>query len=114
MNWNWIEESNRPKHLYGGFVAGVCLTVLFALGLALGMEFKDKQWGGKFDWLDVAATMIGGVAGQIVQIVIITMSGLCIHSSSFWAFLPFACFLCAVAGVCATFLWKVYMTLSSK
>lgn len=110
----WIEESNRPQHLYGGFVAGVLLSVLFAAGLAIGMEFKDKLNGGKFDWLDIAATMIGGVAGQVVQIVIISMSSLCIHSTSFWAYLPLSCFLCAVAGVCATFLQKVYTILSSK
>lgn len=110
----WIEESNRPQHLYGGFVAGVLLTVLFAAGLAFGMEFKDKQHGGEFDCLDITATLIGGVVGQVVQIVIISMSDLCIHSSSFWAYLPLACFLCAVAAVCATFLLKVYTILSSK
>lgn len=114
MNMKWIEESNRLEHLRGGFVAGVLLTVLFALGLALGMEFKDKVYGGKFDWLDIAATLIGGVAGQIVQVVIITMSGLCIHSSSFWPFVPYVLFLCVVAGVCATFLQKIYTTLFTE
>ena len=35
------------------------------------MEFKDKQYGGKFDWLDIAATEIGGLIGQTLQIVFI-------------------------------------------
>ena len=35
------------------------------------MEFKDKQYGGKFDWLDIAATMIGGLIGQSLQIIFI-------------------------------------------
>ena len=30
------------------------------------MEFKDEQYGGKFDWLDIAAGEIGGVIGQAI------------------------------------------------
>lgn len=44
---------------------------LYSTGLAFGMEFKDKQYGGKFDWLDIAATEIGGLIGQTLQIVFI-------------------------------------------
>ena len=55
---SWIKESNRPKHLLYAIPAGVLLTILFVAGLAAGMEFKDKQWGGKWDWLDIAATSI--------------------------------------------------------
>ena len=67
----WILESNRPKHFIGGMVLAVVLTVLCALGCAGGMEFKDRQWGGKWDWLDFAATCLGGMVGQALQIVII-------------------------------------------
>lgn len=35
------------------------------------MEFKDKQWGGKWDWLDWVATMIGGTIGQSLQLLVI-------------------------------------------
>jgi hypothetical protein len=31
------------------------------------MEFKDKQWGGKWDWGDWLCTMLGGLVGQAVQ-----------------------------------------------
>ena len=68
---SWITESNRWKHLIGGFVLGLFLTVLCALGCAGGMEFKDKQWGGAWDWLDFTATIIGGIIGQGIQILII-------------------------------------------
>lgn len=64
-------ESNRPKHLVGGFILGLLLTFLCALGCAGGMEFKDRQWGGKWDWLDFAATLLGGLLGQAVQVLII-------------------------------------------
>lgn len=64
----WLKESNRPKHLLYAIPAAFVGTILFALGLAFGMEFKDKQYGGKFDWLDIAATAIGGIIGQVLQI----------------------------------------------
>ena len=67
----WLLESNREKHLIGGFVLGLTLTVLCVLGCAGGMEFKDRQWGGKWDWLDFAATMLGGFLGQAIQLLII-------------------------------------------
>lgn len=67
----WLKESNRVKHLVYGCIAAVVLTVLFAFGLAIGMEFKDKQYGNKFDWLDVAATVLGGLIGQVIQVVLI-------------------------------------------
>jgi hypothetical protein len=69
----WLCESNRWKHLIGGFVLGLFLTVLCALGCAGGMEFKDMQWGGKFDWLDFLATVIGGIVGQALQVGIILL-----------------------------------------
>ena len=70
---SWIKESNRPKHLLYAIPIGLVFTILAVLGCAFGMKFKDKQYGGKFDWLDIAATMIGGVIGQLIQIVLILL-----------------------------------------
>lgn len=67
----WIKESNRWKHLLGGIVLGTFLTFFCALGCGVGMEFKDKQWGGKWDWLDFLATCLGGIIGQDIQLLII-------------------------------------------
>lgn len=67
----WLKEGNRPKHLLYAIPIGLVFTILAVLGCAFGMEFKDKQYGGKFDWLDIAATMIGGAIGQLLQIIII-------------------------------------------
>lgn len=68
---NWLLESNRLKHLLFAIPCGLLLTILFVLGLAIGMEFKDKQYGNEFDWIDIAATMIGGTIGQIIILLII-------------------------------------------
>lgn len=70
---SWIKESNRPKHFLYAIPIGLVFTILAVLGCAFEMEFKDKQYGGKFDWLDIAATMIGGVIGQLIQIVLILL-----------------------------------------
>ena len=67
----WLLKSNRKRHLLYAITAAFIGTILYSTGLAFGMEFKDKQYGGKFDWLDIAATMIGGAIGQLLQIIII-------------------------------------------
>lgn len=69
--WSWISESNRFKHLLYAIPIGLVFTILCVLGVASGMEFKDRQWGGKWDWLDWKATMLGGVIGQALQIIIL-------------------------------------------
>ena len=69
--FNWLKQSNRPKHFLYAIPIGFIFTILAVLGCAFGMEFKDKLYGGKFDWLDIAATMIGGLIGQLLQIIII-------------------------------------------
>ena len=62
----WLKESNRQKHLLYAIPIGLVFTILAVLGCAFGMEFKDKEYGYKFDWLDIAATMIGGAIGQLL------------------------------------------------
>jgi hypothetical protein len=60
---SWIIESNRQYHFLYAIPIGLVFTILAVLGCAFGMEFKDKSYGGTFDWLDIAATMIGGLVG---------------------------------------------------
>ena len=62
----WLKESNRPKHLLYAIPIGLIFTILAVLGCAFGMEFKDKQYGNKFDWLNIVATIIGGTIGQLL------------------------------------------------
>ena len=67
----WLKESNRPEHLLYAIPIGLIFTILAVIGCAFGMEFKDREYGNKFDWLDIAATMIGGAIGQLLQIIMI-------------------------------------------
>lgn len=70
----WITESNRLKHFGYAIPCALVLTILFVAGLAAGMEFKDRSYGGKWDWLDLLATLLGGLVGQIAQFVIVWLA----------------------------------------
>lgn len=67
----WLNESNRKKHFLYAIPLGLVFTILCVLGTASALEFKDTQYGNKWDWLDWIATMLGGIIGQIVQLFII-------------------------------------------
>lgn len=67
----WLTESNRQKHFLYAIPCALLLTLLFVGGLAVGMEFKDRAHGGNWDWLDLLATILGGVVGQVLQLVIL-------------------------------------------
>ena len=68
----WFKESNRWKHfifgiLIGLFSYGWYCAAYAGIGVASALELKDKLWGGKWDWIDWAMTMAGGLIGQAVQ-----------------------------------------------
>lgn len=67
---DWFLESNRWRHFLYAIPIGAIFTILCVLGVASGMEFKDKQWGGKWDWLDWTVTILGGIVGQIIPFII--------------------------------------------
>lgn len=78
----WLFSSNRQWHLLVGLFLGVFCGIVATFTAACACEFKDWQYaGGKggalgfwkdksFDWLDIAATMIGGIFGEIVHYII--------------------------------------------
>lgn len=73
---SWFTESNRNKHFYYSIVCSFVGTFLFAFGVAMGMEFKDHQHGGKWDWLDMAASALGGLVGQALQVLVLFLISL--------------------------------------
>ena len=64
----WIKESNRKKHIVAGALIAIVLTLVGSLVAGILKERRDKRNGGAFDWLDVLATIIGGLIGQTIQI----------------------------------------------
>ena len=63
----WLLKSNRQKHFLYAIPIGFILTILCVIGIASGLEFKDTQYGEKWDWLDWLATILGGIVGQALQ-----------------------------------------------
>lgn len=80
-------KSNREKHLVaGGLIYAVMLSLCFVLNVqyvkgtiialvatliaACAVEYKDKLWGGKFDWLDVVATILVSVVVSAVLLIV--------------------------------------------
>lgn len=76
INMSWLNENNRISHFFLAIPIGLFLTILCVLGVASGMEFKDKQYGGEWDWKDWGATMLGGLIGQIVTLLFVL--GVCL------------------------------------
>ena len=68
---DWLRESNRWKHLVGGFVLGLFLTFISPLTAAGCLEFKDVQWGGKWSWIDFLLTCLGGLVGGAINALVL-------------------------------------------
>ena len=64
-------DDSHKKHFKYAIPTGLCFTLLCVLGCASGMEFKDREHGGKWDWADWWWTIAGGAVGQTLQIAII-------------------------------------------
>lgn len=77
--FGWLTQSNRSSHIIAGSIIGSIFGLIPVLIAALSVEFKDWAWNGSkghailgwttangFDWLDVAATLIGGVIGSSI------------------------------------------------
>lgn len=69
---NWILQSNRYKHLGLGILCGLLSNSWYAteycgIGVAGALEFKDKQHGDKWDWIDFILTVIGFNIGYTIR-----------------------------------------------
>lgn len=79
FKFHWILESDRPKHVVIVFFVGLFFGIGAAWAASATAEFKDWLWNGKkggilgwtcgngFDWLDLLASMIGGIAGSVLR-----------------------------------------------
>lgn len=75
---DWFMDSNRYKHFLGGMGIGLlsddvyCAT-LSGIGVASALEFKDWQWGGKWDWIDLSMTVLGTALGFGIRCLALAM-----------------------------------------
>lgn len=75
---NWLNKSHHWQHLLGGIVIGILslgcwyTAALAGIGVASTLEFKDKSWGGKWDWTDLIITVVGVIVGFGISFTFIT------------------------------------------
>lgn len=62
---------DKLAHIIICFIGTIFFGFGFGLGASLGAEFKDKAHGGKWDWADFAAGMLGTVCGFLIHFLII-------------------------------------------
>lgn len=72
---DWFNKSNRWKHLVDGVIIGLGSDDLYCagytgIGVASALEFKDKSWGGKWDWIDWSLTISGVIIGYSIRVLI--------------------------------------------
>lgn len=84
-------KSNRWKHLIAGgliyadmfslclvlnvqYLKGTIIALVATFITACAVEYKDKLWGGKFDWLDVVATILVPVIISAIILLIVTLT----------------------------------------
>ena len=73
--WTWLKQSSRYKHLGYGILIGlgadnIYCTAYVGVGIASALEYKDKAWGGAWDWLDWLMTLTGTIIGFGVRLLI--------------------------------------------
>lgn len=62
-----FEDNTRFEHFIVGIQTAVVFTILCTLGAMTAAEWKDRAWGGLWDWKDWACGMLGGLLGQLIQ-----------------------------------------------
>lgn len=67
----WINTSNRCKILLCAIPIGIIFNLCGAIGAVSGMEFTRKRHGNDWDWLDWFYGVVGGLIGQIIQIILL-------------------------------------------
>lgn len=64
----WFKDSHRYQHFLGGMLIGAGATdpycaAYVGAGVAGALEFKDKLYGNKWDWVDFIITVCGTAVG---------------------------------------------------
>ncbi len=70
----FLRQSNRYKHLLGGFLVGLLAfspwaAMYAAMVAASCLELKDKLRGSYWDWLDWGLTVIGGATAAFIHLI---------------------------------------------
>ena len=71
----FLKASNHWKHLLYGYLIAIGANDWYCaeyvtVGVASALEFKDKQHGCEWDWVDWSLTFVGGNLGYLTRFLI--------------------------------------------
>ena len=74
-SYDWMKESNRWLHVLISIVIGVAITgfmntCITAITLGCALEYKDKCYEGKWDWIDLSLTIIPALVANIIKMMV--------------------------------------------
>lgn len=69
---SWFVGNNRWRYFLYSIPAG-SISILVALGLTVGLGYRDHLWGNKWDKLDWLCSVSGGVIGQVTTILLLSL-----------------------------------------
>lgn len=77
---NWLKVSNRWQHLAIGAMIGLLFdnligTSICVLLVASALEYKDKAYGGKWDWVDFSLTIAPALVINGIKLLIMLWIG---------------------------------------
>ena len=69
--WAWFTGlDDKLKRTIVCLIGSLFFGYGFGLGAGIAAEYKDKAWGGTFDWWDIAADLTGTIIGGICHYLI--------------------------------------------
>lgn len=69
-SFNFKNKNYLKECLMGMFIAFIG-TILCAIGFGVGKNLEERQWLGAFDNYNFLCTLVGGVVGQLLQLIIL-------------------------------------------
>ena len=77
---NWLKDSNRWKHLLIGAMIGLLFdnligTAICATMVGVALEYKDKAYGGKWDWIDFSLTIAPALVINGLKMIVLLWIG---------------------------------------
>ena len=77
---NWLKQSHRLEHIILSVVIGLLFnnliyTAICATMVAVALEYKDKAYGNKWDWMDWSLTIGGALVINGIKMLVMLWIG---------------------------------------
>lgn len=75
---SWLKDSHHLQHIVVGLAIGIASddwysTAVAAVPTASALEYKDKEYGSYWDWVDWGLTVGGAFVGHTIRFLILKL-----------------------------------------